>query len=144
MVEKAVNQKLHNELVQTQHDLAQCRKEVVPAKEYQALLNKFTDLSSIEDETFAQLKEEQAKLKRAQEQVEQAKKQITIICSLYNDAVSCRAPATNYALFLTEQYLLSKVKAIRVGKSTTFRTIEDFFHCCNDEDEQFQCLLCEL
>ena len=80
----------------------------------------------------------------AQEQVEQAKKQISTIFSLYNDVLSCRAPVTNYALFLTKRYLLLKVKAVRAGKSTTFRTIEEFFHCCNDQDEQVQCLLCEL
>ena len=28
-----------------------------------------------------------------------------------------------------------KFKAIREGKSTTFRTIEEFFHCCNEKDE---------
>jgi len=34
LVEKAANQKLHNELIRTQHELAQCRKEVVPTQEY--------------------------------------------------------------------------------------------------------------
>lgn len=67
-----------------------------------------------------------------QEQVEQAKNQISTIFSIYNDALSCRALETNYALFLIERYLLLKFKAIRAGKSTTFRTIEEFFHCCND------------
>jgi len=26
----------------------------------------------------------------------------------------------------------------------TFKTIEEFFHCCNDQNEQVQYLLCEL
>jgi len=67
IVEKAANQKLHNELIQTQHELAQCRKEVVPTQEYYALLKKFTDLSAIEHETFYQLKEEKAKVNKAQD-----------------------------------------------------------------------------
>ena len=58
--------------------------------------------------------------------------------------LSCRAPTTNYALFLTEWYLLLKVKAVGARKSTTFKTIEEFFQCCNDQDEQVQHLLCEL
>ena len=37
-----------------------------------------------------------------------------------------------------------KFKAIRVGKYTNFRTIEEFFHYCNQQDEQVQRLLCEL
>ena len=53
LVEKATNQKLHNELIQVQHELAQYRKEVVPLQEHQALLKRFKDLSTIEDETFA-------------------------------------------------------------------------------------------
>ena len=79
-----------------------------------------------------------------QEQVEQAKKKISTIFSLYNDALSCRAPTTNYALFLTERYLLLKVKVVRAGKSTTFKAIEESVHYCNDQDEQVQRLLCEL
>ena len=63
---------------------------------------------------------------------------------LYYDALSCRAPATNYALFLTEWYLLLKIKAVREGKPKNFKAIEEFFHCFNDLDEQVQCLLCEL
>ena len=43
-----------------------------------------------------------------------------------------------------EQYLLLKIKAVRAGKPTTFKTIEEFFHCYNDQDEHLQCLLCEL
>ena len=67
-----------------------------------------------------------------------------MVFSLYSDVLTCRAPATNYALFLVERYLLLKIKAGREGKPTNFKTIEEFFHCCNDQDEQVQRLLCEL
>ena len=76
--------------------------------------------------------------------MEKAKKLITMIFSLYSDVLTCRALATNYALFLVEWYLLLKIKAVRAGKPTAFKTIEEFFHCWNDQDEQVQCLLCEL
>ena len=58
LVERAINKKWYNELIWTQHELAQCKKEVIPAQEYQALLKKFMNLSTTEDETFAQLREE--------------------------------------------------------------------------------------
>ena len=118
---------MHNELIQVWHELAQRRKEVVPLQEHQALLKKLKDLSTTEDEIFSQLREERMKVKKAQDQVEKAKKQIDMVFSLYSDVLTYRAPATNYALLFLERYLLLKIKVVRVGNPTTFKTIEEFF-----------------
>ena len=58
--------------------------------------------------------------------------------------MSCRSPATNYALFLLERYLLLELKAIRVGKPIEFNTTAEFVQCCGDQNEKVQGLLCEL
>ena len=67
-----------------------------------------------------------------------------MVFSLYSDVLTCRAPTTNYDLFLGELYLFLKIKAVEVGKPTNFKTIEEFFQCCNEKDEQVQHILCEL
>ena len=61
LVERASNQKLSNELNQVQHELAQYKKELVPLQEHQALLKRFNDLATTEDEAFSQLREERVK-----------------------------------------------------------------------------------
>ena len=95
-------------------------------------MKKFKDLSATEDETFAQLREEKAKVKKAQDQVEQAKKQTSMVFSLYSDVLTCREPTTNYALFLVERYLLLKIKAVKARKPMNFKTVEEFVQCCNE------------
>lgn len=67
-----------------------------------------------------------------------------IVFPLYSDTLSCRASATNYALFLMERYLLLKVKAIKAGKPTEIKTTLDFIKCFREHNEKVQHLLCEL
>ena len=58
-----------------------------------------------------------------------ALEQIKNVFSIYSDILACRAPATNYALFLLEHYLLLKVKSIRVGTPYEFTTVSNFVSC---------------
>ena len=44
LIEKIVNQKLHNELTQVQHEFSQYKKEVLPLQENQALLKRVKEL----------------------------------------------------------------------------------------------------
>jgi len=58
-----------------------------------------------------------------------------IVCSFYSDALSCQAPATNYALFQLEKYLLLKVKAVKAGKSIEMKTTPNFVKCFKEQNE---------
>jgi hypothetical protein len=70
--------------------------------------------------------------------------QIKEICDVYTDAIDCRAPATNYTLFLLERYLLLRVKSIRAGKPIKFTTVSEFVSCFREQEEKVQYFLCEL
>lgn len=50
--------------------------------------------------------------------------QIDTILYLYYDVLSCRSPATNYALLLLERYLILKIKVVKAGKSVELKTTE--------------------
>jgi len=67
-----------------------------------------------------------------------------IVYSIYLHALSCQVPATNYALFHMERYLLLKLKAAKAGESAEIETTLDFFKCFREHDEKVQRLLCEL
>ena len=67
-----------------------------------------------------------------------------IVCSLYNDVLAYRAPAKNYALFLLEQYLRLKIKAVRAGAPIQINTVNDFIDCCKHYGVKVQRLLCEF
>lgn len=66
------------------------------------------------------------------------------ICSLHSDFLTCKSLTTNYALFLLEQYLLLKIKAVRAGKSIELRTIEDSINRCKQHGVKVQRLLCDF
>lgn len=70
--------------------------------------------------------------------------QTNTICSLYSNVLACRSPTTNYAFFLLEWYLLSKIKAVRAGKPIELGTIEDFINCYKQHGVKVQRLLCEF
>lgn len=72
-------------------------------------------------------------MEELQGQYQKVVEHIKIICSLYSDALACRSPAMNYALFLLERYLLLKVKAIRVGHPFEFKSTPDFIKCCQKD-----------
>jgi hypothetical protein len=101
-------------------------------------------MSATESETYVELTRAQGKVKKVQNQLEKALEQIKEICDVYTDAINCRAPATNYTLFLLERYLLLRVKSIRVGKPITFTTVPEFISCFREQEEKVQYFLCEL
>jgi hypothetical protein len=63
---------------------------------------------------------------------------------VYYDIVACRAPATNYTLFLLEHYPLLRVKAIRAGKPFEFTIVSIFVSCFKEQEDGIQYFLCEL
>jgi hypothetical protein len=135
---------LKEELTQAQQALVQHQHEMVTRTEYQRVVKELKDMTTTEGETYAALTRAQEKTKKVQTQLEEALEKIKHICDVYSDAINCRAPATNYVLFLLEWYLLLSVKAIRAGKPISFTTVPEFISCFRDQEEKVQYLLCEL
>jgi hypothetical protein len=121
--------KLKAELGQAQRALAQHQDEMVTRDEYQKIVKQLKDMKTTRIETYAALTRSQRKIKKVQTQLEKALEQIKEICDVYFDAINCRSPATNYTLFLLQQYLLLRVKAIREGKSISFSIVPEFISC---------------
>jgi hypothetical protein len=96
---------------------------MVTRTEYQRVVKELKDMTATEGETYDALTKAQEKIKKVQTQLENYLEQIKHICDVYSDAINYRAPATNYVLFLLEQYLLLRVKAIRAGKPISFSTV---------------------
>ena len=76
--------------------------------------------------------------------MDKARNQIDTMFSLYSNVLTCRSPATNYALFLLERYLLLKIKAIRAGKPIELKTTEDFISRCKEHGAKVQRILCKF
>jgi hypothetical protein len=112
--------------------------------EHQKVVKQLKNISTTKSETYVELTRTQGKVKKVQNQLEKSLEQIKDICDVYTDAINCRAPATNYTLFLPECYLLLKVKSIRAGKPITFTTVPDFVSCFREQEEKVQYFLCEL
>jgi hypothetical protein len=136
--------RLKEELTQAQQALVQHQHEMVTRTEYQRVVKELKDMTTIEGETYAVLTRAQEKTKKVQTQLEEALEKIKHICDVYSDAINYRAPATNYVLFLLEQYLLLTVKTIRASKPISFATVPEFISCFRDQEEKVQYLLCEL
>jgi hypothetical protein len=136
--------RLKEELGQAQQALAQHQDEMVTRIEYQNIVKELKDMTTTEGETYATLTRAQGKIKKVQPQLEKSLEQIKEICDVYSDAINCRAPATNYTLFLLERYFLLRVKAIRVGKPISFSTVPEFISCFREQDEKVQYFLSEL
>jgi hypothetical protein len=117
---------------------------MVTRDEYQNIVKQLKDMITTEGETYVVLIRVQGKIKKVQTQLEKSLEQIKEICDVYSDAINYRAPTTNYILFLLEQYLLLRVKAIRAGKLISFSTVLDFISCFREQDEKVQYFLCEL
>jgi hypothetical protein len=96
--------RLKEELTQAQQALAQHQHGMVTRTEYQRIVKELKDMTTTEGETYAALTRAQEKIKKVQTQLEKALEQIKEICDVYSDAINCRAPATNYMLFLLERY----------------------------------------
>jgi hypothetical protein len=130
--------------VQSQQTLTQCRSEMVTMVEHQKVVKQLQAMSATENETFVELNRAQGKVKKVQGQLDGALEKIKEIFSVYSDIVACRAPATNYTLFLLERYLLLRIKAIRAGKPFEFTIVSDFVSCFREQEEGVQYFLCEL
>jgi hypothetical protein len=117
---------------------------MVTRTEYQRIVKELKDMKAIEGETYDVLTRTQEKMKKVQTQLEKALEKIKELCDIYSDAINCRAPATNYTLFLLERYFLLRVKAIRAGKPISFSTVPEFISCFREQDEKVQYFLCEL
>ena len=87
MVKEVVISRLQDTLTQTQQELANYKKEVVPLQVHQELLKKLKKLTTTEDETFSNFRSEQEKLKKAQAQLEEATKKTNTIFSIYLDVL---------------------------------------------------------
>lgn len=131
-------------MAQAQLALKQCRKEIVPLQNYQELQKKFRQLTITEDESFARFRQVEERLKKVKTKLDRVMDQIDTICSLYSDVLSCRSPATNYAMSLLERYLLLKIKAVKAGKPIKLKTTEEFISCCKEHGVKVQRLLCEF
>jgi hypothetical protein len=81
---------------------------------------------------------------KVQGHLDGALEQLKEIFSVYSDILACRAPATNYALFLLEHYLLLKVKSIRAGTPSEFTIFSNFVSCFKEKDDGVQYFFCEL
>lgn len=108
----------------------------MPLRVHQELRKKFETLTATKDETFAQYKAKQKKFEKAQVKLRKAKEKLETVCSLYSSTLSCRASATNYALFLLERYLLLKIKVVKASKSMEIKTTPDFVKCFREQNEQ--------
>ena len=108
------------------------------------LQKQFRALIITENGTFDRFRHEEEKLKKVKTKLDRARNWIDTICLLYSDVLKCRSPTTNYALFLLEQYLLLKIKAIRSGKPIELKTTEDFISCYKEHGAKFQRLLCKF
>jgi hypothetical protein len=102
---------------------------MVTKTEHQNIVKQLKDMTQIESDTYATLSRAQEKVKKMQTQLEKDLEQIKYICDVYSDAINCRAPATNYILFLLERYLLLIVKAIKEGKPISFSIVPKFISC---------------
>lgn len=101
-------------------------------------------MNTTESETFDRYQKAEEKIEKIKLRLDKVIAQTNTICSLYTNVLACRAPATNYALFLLEWYLLLKIKAIRVGKPIKLKTIADFINCSKQHGAKVQRLLCEF
>jgi hypothetical protein len=140
----AIINRLEAELVQTQQTLTQCRSEMVTMAEHQKVVKQLKAMSATENETFAELNRAQGKVKKVQAKLDKALEKIKEFFSIYSDIVDCRAPATNYTLFLLERYLLLRIKSIREGKPFEFTTVSEFVSCFREQEEGVQYFMCEL
>ena len=98
--QSAIIERLEVGLVQSQQALTQTRDEMVTMTEHQRVVKQLKTMSSMENEMYAEMTKAQGKTKKVQGQLEKALEQIKVICDIYTNEIDCRAPATNYTLFL--------------------------------------------
>jgi hypothetical protein len=101
-------------------------------------------MSATMNETFSNLSKDREKVNKVQGQLDGALEKIKEIFSIYSDRLACRAPATNYAMFLLEHYLLLAIKYIRAGTPPKFTMVSNFVSCFKEQEDGVQYFLCEL
>jgi chromosome segregation ATPase len=94
--------KLKVEMRPAQRALAQHQDEMVTRDEHQNIFKQLKDMKTTESETYVEFTRAQGKVKKVQTQLEKDLEQIKEIFYVYSDAINCRAPTTNYTLFLLE------------------------------------------
>jgi hypothetical protein len=117
---------------------------MVTVSEHYKVVRQLRSMSATENETFSKLNKAKEKVKKVQGQLDGGLDQIKEFFSVYSDILSCRSPATNYAMFLLECYLLLKLKAIRAGRPFEFTTLSHFVSCFKDQEDGVQYFMCEL
>jgi hypothetical protein len=95
-------------------------------------------MPTIENKTFVDLSRAQGKVRKVQGHLDKALEEIKEIFSIYSHMVDCRAPTTNYTLFLLECYFLLRIKDIREGKPFDFTTVYEFVSCFREQEEGVQ------
>jgi hypothetical protein len=133
--QNAIIRRLEEELEQSQQTITQCKSEMVTMTEHQNVFRQLQTMSTTKNETFVELNRAKEKLKKIRGQLDGALEKIKNVFSIYYDILACRAPATNYALFLLERYLLLKLKAIRAGTPSDFTTVSNFVSCFKEQEE---------
>ena len=106
---------------------------MVTMVEHQKVVKKLKAMSATENDTFSELTRAQGKVNKVQGQLDKYLEQIKEIFSVYSNIVACRAPTTNYTLFLLEHYFLLRVKAIREGKPFEFTIVSEFVSCFREQ-----------
>lgn len=122
---------LRKGLKQAQQEAKNLREQTVPRERYEELQQKLRNVNQSESQAFEGWRKEQEKVAKVTRRLDIVIKQMDTLCSLYNDVLACRAPAKNYALFLLEQYLQLKIKAVKVGGPIQINTVNDFIDSCN-------------
>ena len=135
---------LHHHLKQAQQEAERLREQTVPHEKYEELQQQLRNVNLSESQAFEGWRKEQEKVAKVTRRLDVVIKQMDTLCALYNDALACRAPAKNYALFLMERYLQLKIKAVRAGAPIEINTIDDFINCCKHYGVKVQRLLCEF
>lgn len=116
----------------------------IPLEKHEELQQQLRNMSESESQAFEVWQKEQEKVAKVTRRLDAVIKQLDTVCSLYDDVLTCRAPAKNYALFLLERYLRLKIKAVRAGAPIQINTVNDFIDCCKHYGVKVQRLLCEF
>ncbi len=129
---------------EAQQEAERLRERTVPKERYEELQQQLRNISQSKSQAFEGWQKEQEKVDKVTRRLDNAVRQMDTLCSLYDDVLSCRAPAKNYALFLLERYLRLKIKAVRAGAPIHINTVNDFIDCCKHYGVKVQRLLCEF
>ena len=92
-------------LKHAQQEAEKLREQTVPCEKYEELQQQLRNVNQSKSQSFEGWRKEQEKVAKVTRRLDTIIKQMDTLCSLYNDVLTCRAPAKNYALFLLERYL---------------------------------------